>query len=217
MMAVDVKRLNEASVIDLSRCEAKVDKVMAERRLEADLLAMASKRVPGERRWFALRTANRAELDLVRRLDESDVDAVVPVKEVQASRRAGARGGKVIHKPVLTGLVFVSLVDSNAAFAGLLRVKGVVAVVGKEGRPYPIGNREMNGFMDLAQAGAFDERNAPTGLQVGRQVKIRVGPYADFTGVLEGYARGRAARVRTMLFGCDLTVDVKLAHLEVSE
>lgn len=217
MMAVDVKRLNEASVIDLSRCEAKVDKVMAERRLEADLLAMASKRIPGERRWFALRTANRAELDLVRRLDKSDVDAVVPVKKEQVKRRFKVESRRVINRPVLSGLVFVNLVPSNGAFAGLLRVNDVVAVVGKEGRPYPIGDREMNGFMDLAQAGAFDERNAPTGLQVGKQVKIRVGLYANFTGVLEGYAKGRAARVRTMLFGCDLTVDVKLAHLEVSE
>ena len=217
MMAVDVKQLNEASVIDLSRCEARADRVIAKRRMDRELLAMASKHVAGEKRWFALRSANRCELDLVRRLDESDVDAVVPVKEVQVGRRAGARGGKVVHKPVLTGLVFVNLVASNAAFAGLLRVRGVAAVVGKDGRPYPIGAREMNGFMDLAQAGAFDERNTPTGLQVGGMVRIRVGPFADFLGVLEGYARGRAARVRTMLFGRDLTVDVKLAHLEVSE
>lgn len=217
MMAVDVKRLNEADVIDLSRCEAKADRVIAERRMEAELLAAASKHVEGDRRWFALRSANRGEIDLVARLDRIDVDAVVPVKEVQVGRRAGSRGGKVVHRPVLSGLVFVCIVPSDSAFAGLLRFKGVAAVVGKDGRPYPIGNREMNGFMDLAQAGAFDERNTPTGLAVGSAVKIRVGPYADFWGVLEGYAPGRAARVRTWLFGRDLCVDVKLAHLAVSE
>lgn len=217
MMAVDVKRLNEAEVIDLSRCEAEADRVMAERRLDAGLLAAASKHVEGNRRWFALRTTNRGELDLVRRLDKAGVDAVVPVREVPIVRRFQPRSAKVVHKPVLSGLVFVNLVPSDAAFAGLLRVRGVAAVVGKEGRPYPIGNREMNGFMDLAQAGAFDERNTPTGLQVGRGVKIRVGPFADFYGILEGYAKGRVARVRTMLFGRDLMVDVKLAHLDLSE
>lgn len=220
MMAVDVMRLNEAEVIDLTRAEAEADKVTAMRRMERELLMMATKHVPGERRWFALRTAKR-ELDIVRRLDESDVDAVVPIREVVLPRRFQGGRAKVINRParrpVLSRLVFVNIVPSDAAFAGLLRVRGVAAVVGKEGRPYPIGDREMNGFMDLAQAGAFDERNTPTGLQVGSHVRIRVGRFADFAGVLEGYARGRAARVRTMLFGRDLTVDVKLAHLEISE
>lgn len=217
MMAVDVKRLNEADVIDLSRCEAKADRVIAERRMEAELLAAASKHVEGDRRWFALRSANRGEIDLVARLDRIDVDAVVPVKEVVVRRRFQGGRGKVVHKPVLSGLVFVRIVPCDAAFAGLLRVKGVAAVVGKDGRPYPIGDPEMNGFMDLAQAGAFDERNTPTGLVVGSRVRIKVGPYADFVGIFEGYARSRAARVRTMLFGSDLCVDVKLAHLAVSE
>lgn len=217
MMAVDVKRLNEAEKIDLSRAEAKADRVIAERRLERELLAQASKHVPGERSWFALRTTNRCELDVVARLERAEVDAVVPVRKQQVKRRFRIESRRVVHRPVLTHLVFVCLVPSSHAFAGLLRVKGVAAVVGKDGQPYPIGHREMNGFMDLAQAGAFDERNTPTGLQVGRRVSIRVGPFADFAGVLEGYARGRAARVRTMLFGRDLIVDVKLAHLEVSE
>lgn len=217
MMAVDVKQLSEAVVIDLSRCVAKADKVMADRRLERELLATASLDVVGDRQWFALRTLGSSEIDLCQRLVDSRVDAVVPVKQVPVMRRFQGGRGKVINKPVLSGLVFVNLVASNAAFAGLLRVRGVMAIVGKEGIPYPIGQREMNGFMDLAQVGAFDERNTPTGLQVGERVKIRVGQFADFVGVLDGYAKGRAARVRTMLFGRDLTVDVKLAHLEISE
>ena len=217
MLAVDMKRLNEAAEIDLSRCEAEADRVMAMRRLERDLLAMASRQVPGERTWFALRSSNRSELDLVERLCNLDVDAVVPVREVNVRGRIGARCRRVINRPVLSQLVFVNLVPCNAAFAGLLRVKGVLSVVGKDGKPYPIGDKEMNGFMHMAQAGAFDERNTPTGLQVGSKVKIRVGQFADFSGVLEGYAKGRVARVRTMLFGSDLIVDVKLANLEISE
>lgn len=217
MMAIDVKRLNSAVALDLSRCEAKIDRLVAERRMDAALLAAASLDVEGERQWFALRSGFRDEIDLVSRLTDSRVDAVAPVKTVQAARRSGSRGGRVVHKPVLRGLVFVSIVPSDRAFAGLLRVDGVSAVVGKGDEPYPIGNREMSGFMDLAQAGAFDERNTPTGLVVGSRVRINVGPYADFEGVLTGYARGRTARVRTHLFGGEMTVDVTLAHLEKLE
>lgn len=213
MMAIDAKRLNEAERIDLTRCEAKVDKVLAERRMEADLLAAASMDTPGQRHWYALRVAKHAEIELCDSLGESGVDAVVPVKEARVQRRFGAVR-KVVHKPVLAGLVFVRIVPSSKAFAGLLRVDGIAAIVGTDPDPHPIGDREMNTFMDLAQKGAFDERNAPTGLKVGSRVKINVGAYADFEGVLEGYARSRGVRVRTWLFGRDVLVDVKLAHIE---
>lgn len=214
MMAVDVKQLNDVVTIDLSRCEAKADKVMAERRLERELLAAASLDVAGDRQWFALRTLGISEIDLCQRLVDSRVDAVVPVKQVPVKRRFKVDSRRLIHKPVLSKLVFANLVPSDEAFAGLLRVKGVSALIGTEGRPYAIGGREMNSFMDLAQAGAFDERNTPTGLVVGSRVKIKVGNYADFAGVLEGYAKGRTARVMTWLFGREMVVDVKLAHLE---
>lgn len=226
MMAVNVKQLSETGrawldeagqPINLDRAWGKSDRMMEERRIEADLLAAAGRDVAGDRRWFAVRTAGVSEIDLCKRLTDSRVDAVVPVKSVPVKRRFNAPSRKLTHKPVLGGLVFVSVVESDQAFAGLLRIRGVAALIGTHGRPHPIGNREMNGFMDLAQAGAFDERNTPTGLQVGSRVKINVGPYAQFRGVLEGYAKGRSARVKTWLFGSDLIVDVKLAHLTLSE
>lgn len=217
MMAIDVKRLNEAGKIDLTRCYEAADRVMAERRVDAELLAAASLNVEGKRSWFALRTWKCSEIDLCRMLVDSRVDAVVPKKTVPVKRRFGALSRTVIHKPVLAGLVFVSIVPSPEAYAGLLRVSDVQAIVGDGVLPYPIGSNEMNGFMELAEKGAFDERNMPTGLKVGSRVRIKVGPYADLDGVLEGYAPGRPARVLTHLFGGKMTVDVTLAHLEKLE
>lgn len=216
-MAADVKQLNEAEPIDTTRCEALADKVIAERRLDAELLAAASVDVAGARRWYALRVGDHCEIALCDDLIRARVDAVVPVKQVPVRRRFQGGRGKLIHKPVLRSLVFVSIVPSDAAFAGLLRVRDIAAIIGSGARPYPIGDREMNGFMDLAQKGAFDERNTPTGLKVGSRVRINVGPFADFDGVLVGYARGRTARVATWLFGNEMTVDVTLAHLEKLE
>lgn len=223
MMAVNVKQLSNAErawvddhgqPINIDRAWLKSDRAIGQRRLDAGLLAAATKHVPGTRHWFALRTTAVSELELCERLTDSDVDAVVPKKKVQVKRRFNAPSRKVVHKPVLRGLVFVCLVPSDAAFAGLLRLRGVASVIGASGRPQPIGDREMRLFMDLADAGAFDERHAATGLQVGSKVKIRVGTFADVEGVLEGYAKGRAARVLVWLFGREHVVDVRLANLE---
>ena len=213
MMAVNVK-LVDATMIDTSRCEAKLDRRLAEIRLNADLLSAASKDVEGERQWFALRIGQRSETELRDSLIDSRVDAVVPVKNVPRKRRFKVESRKVVHKPVLPKLVFVNIVPSVRAYAGLLRVKGVSAFIGTNGSPHPIGHREMNGFMHLAQEGAFDERNMPRGIVVGSRVRINVGPYAEFEGVVSGYAKGRAARVLTYLFGREVTVDVTLAQLE---
>ncbi len=214
MMMADVKRLSEAERVDLTRCEAKLDKALAARRLDADLIAAATTKVEGERRWFALRVGKCGELELCERLVGEGVDAVVPVKQALAKRRGKGISRKVVHRPVLRSLVFVSIVPSVEAYAGLLRMRGVAAIVGSGERPHPIGEREMLGFMDLAQKGAFDERATPTGLKVGSNVKIKVGDRADMAGVLVGYAKGRTARVRTHLFGGKVLIDVKLAHLE---
>lgn len=205
---------DEGNAINIDRAWKKSDKVMAERRLEQGLLAAARKDVSGERRWFALRTLGVGEIELCSQLIDSGVDAVVPVKKVQMKRRFKVETRRFVHKPVLRGLVFVSLVPSTECFAGLLRVKGVAAFVGTDGMPHAIGEAEMRKFMDLAQAGAFDERYAPTGLVVGEKVKIGVGPFAAFEGVLTGYAKGRTARVLTWLFGREHVVEVKLANLE---
>lgn len=226
MMAVHVKRLNEGEhchvvddgkVIGVERAWVKSDRTMAARRMDQDLLAHAAIGVEGVRRWYALRSGNRGEIELAKALTDSRIDAVVPVKQVPVKRRFNASSSKVVHRPVLSGLVFVNVVPSIEAFAGMMRVKGVAAIIGSDGRPAAIGDREMNGFMDLAQAGAFDERNTPTGLKVGSRVRINVGIYAQMEGVLEGYAKGRAARVMTFLFGRGMVVDVPLAHIEISD
>lgn len=216
MMAIDHRQLAAALHINLDRCHEKADRVARQRQLEADLLAAASTEVAGDRQWYALRTAHCSEIELCKVLTDSAVDAVVPVKEVVQKRNryfAGPRG-KTIHKPVLRNLVFVQLVASPAAYAGLLRVRGVRAIIGREGKPAPISHQDMNSFMHLAQRGAFDERNTPSGLVVGSKVKIKVGAFADFEGVLQGYSRSRGARVLTELFGGEMVIDVTLANLE---
>lgn len=220
MMAIERKQLSDSDQVWLDGqgnpypVPAKAMGAEQRRALDAQLLDAAGMEVPGVRRWFAFRTLGRGEIEIRDALVKMHVDAVVPVKTVPAARRGGVRSRHLVERPVLVNLVFIRLVPSDEAVAGLLRVRGIQAVIGKGDRPHPIGDREMTAFMDLAQKGAFDERNIPTGLKVGSRVKINVGPYANFSGVLEGYAKGRTARVRTMLFGADMIVDVKLAQIE---
>ncbi|MHB2265023.1 transcription termination/antitermination protein NusG [Aliihoeflea sp. PC F10.4] len=220
MMAIERKQLNSGERVWLDRdgkpyvMPSKAVTAERQREIDAVLLDAAGMEVEGERRWFAFRTANRGEIEIRDSLVSMKIDAVVPQKTVPAPRRFSSRSRKVVHKPVLRNLVFVRVVPSDDALAGLRRVRGIVAAVGSDDRAYPIADKEMNGFMHLAERGAFDERVTPTGLKVGSRVKINVGPYADFTGIFEGYAKARSARVLTYLFGHDIVVDVKLAHLE---
>lgn len=212
-MAIDRKRLNEAERINLDRCYAESDRQMAVKRLDDRLLAHASADVPGARSWCAFRTARCSPIAMRDSLVSCRVDAVVPVKQVTGGRRVGSRG-KVVHKPVIEGLVFVRLVLSDEAVAGLLRIKGIASVIGSRGRVHPVSDKEMNVFMELAEQGAFDERNGLTGVKVGSRVRIKAGPFADLEGVMQGWKRSRGLRVLAWMFGQAVTVDLTLAQIE---
>lgn len=192
----------------------RLEKAAEAARLDAELLAAATMQVKGKPAWYALRTAKCCEIALCESLVDSGVDAVVPMRTVQCQgRRAGARS-RLVHRPVLSGMIFVSMVLSDAAVAGLLRVRGVAAIIGSQGRPHPIGDKEMNGFMELAQAGAFDLRQGAHGLKAGSRVRIKDGPFAEFEAVMQGYVRSRHVRVLAHLFGRAVTMELTLAQIE---
>jgi transcriptional antiterminator NusG len=173
---------------------------------------MASTSIPGARAWFALRSAHEPEIALRDALLARQVEAVVPVKKTLMHRRGGNRC-KLIHRPVVRERVFVRLVPSAEAFAGLLRVRGVASIIGANERPYPIGDMEMNTFMHLADDGAFDDNVSAQRIALGSHVQMKVGAFADMRGVLTGYVGTRGARVETFLFGGTVTVDVTLAQV----
>lgn len=195
---------------------AKVIRARAERRMEEAFLRIAAGVEGQTRQWFALTTDNRAEKDVEKRLGEAGLTAWVPMRRTVTVRR-GTRARREKHEPVFRGYVFVRVVPCDEAFVGLSRVRGVAGIVAAAGVAFPIRDKEMEALIGLVDAGWFDVREIDGRLSVGSKVRIDVGAFAGFDGVLDGYVGTRSARVLAHILGAERAVIVPIAKLTKSD
>lgn len=216
MMAIDNKRLSEAERIGPSdRQTAALDKARAESRRSQALLAAAG--MGGAKRWAILKVASRRENDVDKSLCAAFIDHWLPLRKAEenaAGRRRGAPG-EATYTLAWPGYMFVHVVDSDAAWAGLLGVKHVVAVLGVGERPFFVSDEKL--LRIKAELATLKEaRQAANLFAKGQKVRVTDGPFASFPGVVahvgEGRQEGRA-QVEVMIFGRVVPVELDLAQL----
>ena len=211
MMMARSKQLNEAERINLDRCYAKLDRVMMDRQAENALVEAASRERIG-RCWYVLSVASRGEKSVEKELIEAGIEAWVPVKVVNVQLRHADRMARR-ERPVFRGYVFVKVVGSADAWAGLRTFRSVRGILCGAKGPTPVRDEKMNDLMGLVEEGVFNERRRKGPFLEGTRVLIKNGPFADFKGVLEGYVGTRSARVMTHLFGGEVVCTVPIAKL----
>ncbi|WP_274426763.1 transcription termination/antitermination protein NusG [Chelativorans sp. YIM 93263] len=212
MMATRAKQLNEAEPISIDRALEAGRKADEKRKMHERFLKAAAG-AEYDRRWFVLRVAHRPEREVVAELDDSGLEAWAPVKTVWRTV-FHSKKKRAAHRPVFRSYVFVRAVPSAEAWHGLLGIKGVRAVLGGGSGPFPISDETMNKLMGLVKAGVFDQKKNARPYRIGETVRVKDGPFADFTGVLEGYAASRGVRVLASLFGREVPVELTLAQIE---
>lgn len=214
MMAVNVKRLNEAEIINLDRCYAESDRQMRISRRQQALLAAAGMDGP-EKRWFVLRVANGADKIVDKSLDEAGIERWMPLKKVRPKRRGKRKWQKQepVEVPVLPGYVFVRLVSTAYAWAGLNTIKGVLGVLGGAERPASVSDDKilkLRAFIDADPEAIEVLTNA---LRKGDRVVVSEGPFASFPGIVEEVREKGRALIEVMIFGQSTPVLVDLAQI----
>lgn len=218
-MAIDVKRLNEADTIDLTRCYAESDRQMQVSRRQQTLLASAA--MDGQKRWAIIRVGNRRENDVDKSLSAALVEHWLPLRKGdrnEGGRRTGGAGSPV-WVLAWPGYMFVRVVDTPASWAGLATVKHVRSVLGYDERPLFISDDKI--LRIKAELATLKDASKNSGMLVGEGEKVRVddGPFASFpatvTKIGEGSQEGRAW-VEVMVFGRAVPVELDLAQLAKS-
>lgn len=216
MMAVDVKRLNEASVIDLSRCEAKSDRQQGISRRQRAMLEAAAE--DGERRqWVIIKVEPRHENDVDNLLARAMIDHWLPLRRVDQNEGGRRRGGQ--GQPVWMlawpGYIFVKIADTPAAWHGVRSVKHVKSVLGVGERPFFFDDNKFMRFK--AELATLKPANGPETLFVeGEAVMVKDGPFASFPAKVVEVDQTRGverARVEVMIFGRAVPVEIDLAQL----
>lgn len=136
-------------------------------------------------------------------------DVVVPTEE-EIEIKEGKR--KTIEKRVFPGYILVQMILSEESWFVVRNTPGVTGFVGMGNDPTPLREEEVNQILSRMEAGApkvkFDFR-------IGEKVRIRSGPFADFTGAVNAIDGDRAkVRVLVSFFGRETPVELDFAHVE---
>lgn len=214
-MAIDRKRLNDANMIDLTRAEAESDRQRAISRRQQALLAAAG--MDGRKRWAILKVASRRENDVDKSLCAAFIDHWLPLRKADQPHHGGRKGvaAEPVYQLAWPGYMFVHVVDSDAAWAGLLGVKHVVAVLGVGERPFFVSDEKLL-RIKAELATLKDARQAAKLFAKGQKVRVTDGPFASFPGVVAHVGNGRQegrAQVEVMIFGRVTPVELQLAQL----
>lgn len=214
-MATTVKQLSEANMIDLTRAQAESDRQMAISRRQQALLAAAG--MDGDRRWAILRVASRRENDVDKSLAAALIDHWLPLRQSEENRDGRRRkdAGHPVWMLAWPGYMFVRVVDTAEAWAGLACVKHVKSVLGVGERPFFVSDDKV--LKIKAELATLKDARKQAGLFVaGEKVKVTDGPFASFPGTVTELCDGAGqdrARVEVMIFGRIVPVELQLAQL----
>ncbi|HFA6058457.1 transcription termination/antitermination protein NusG [Neisseria gonorrhoeae] len=173
------------------------------------------------KKWYVVQAYSGFEKNVQRILEERIAreemgdyfgQILVPVEKVVDIRN----GRKTIsERKSYPGYVLVEMEmtdDSWHLVKSTPRVSGFIG--GRANRPTPISQREAEIILQQIQTG-IEKPKPKVEFEVGQQVRVNEGPFADFNGVVEevNYERNKL-RVSVQIFGRETPVELEFSQVE---
>jgi transcription termination/antitermination protein NusG len=128
-------------------------------------------------RWYVTHTRSRHEKAVAEQLRRKGIETFLPLYE---TIRRWKNGEHCVQLPLFPCYAFVRIALNDRL--PVLKVPGVVRLVGFSGTPAPLADEEVNGLIRALTAGVKAEPHPY--LTVGRRVRITAGPLAGHEGIL---------------------------------
>ncbi|EPI0535680.1 TPA: transcription termination/antitermination protein NusG [Neisseria gonorrhoeae] len=173
------------------------------------------------KKWYVVQAYSGFEKNVQRILEERIAreemgdyfgQILVPVEKVVDIRN----GRKTIsERKSYPGYVLVEMEMTNDSWhlvKSTPRVSGFIG--GRANRPTPISQREAEIILQQVQTG-IEKPKPKVEFEVGQQVRVNEGPFADFNGVVEevNYERNKL-RVSVQIFGRETPVELEFSQVE---
>ena len=129
--------------------------------------------------WYAVQTMARHEKLVAYRFQEGGVETFLPL--VNEMHRWSDRK-KIVQLPLFSCYVFAKICPTNVDRLRLLKVDGVLTLVGKRGEGTPIPEEQIESLKILVEQ-RMSWSNHPF-LQIGQRVRIRSGALDGMEGIL---------------------------------
>ena len=173
--------------------------------------------------WFVVHTQSGYEKKVKQNLqarttsmhlEDRILEVEIPMEDVDEFRN----GKKVtVSKKVFPGYLLVRCHLDDEAWSGIRDTPGIVNFVGAGGKPSKLGRSEVETFLPVAdesEAVVPKRSKARFGFGVGETVRVKEGPFADFSGaIVEINEDQLKVKVLVNIFGRETPVELEFAQV----
>jgi transcription termination/antitermination protein NusG len=175
---------------------------------------------PGE--WFVVHTyagyENKVKSNLASRvrsmnMEERIFEVVIPMEDV-IEFKAGRK--TVVPKKVFPGYLLVRLHLDDDSWRVVRDTPGVTGFVGGGAKPTPLSRKEVETILGVKEGVAGMEKKARPRLEfdVGEQVRVVAGPFADFNGAISEINVDQSKlKVLVNIFGRETPVELEFGQV----
>jgi transcriptional antiterminator NusG len=175
---------------------------------------------PGQ--WYVVHTyagyENKVKSNLESRISSMNMEdrifeVVIPLEDV-----IEFKNGKkvVVQKKVFPGYLLVRCELDDDSWYVVRNTPGVTGFVGLGARPTPLSRRDVETFLQVKADGPEGPKKSKPRLEyeVGESVRVREGPFADFTGTIAEINEDQLKlKVLVNIFGRETPVELEFAQV----
>ena len=176
---------------------------------------------PGK--WFVVHTyagyENKVKSNLESRIasmnmEERIFEVVIPVEDVIEFKNGKKQ---VVSKKVFPGYLLVRMDLDDDSWYVVRNTPGVTGFVGLGARPTPLSRKEVESILQVKTVGeaeAAKKARPRLEYEVGESVRVREGPFADFTGTIAEINEDQLKlKVLVNIFGRETPVELEFAQV----
>jgi len=174
-------------------------------------------------RWYVVHTQSGYEKKVKQNLEariasmsmeEHIYEVVIPMEEVVEYKN----GKKVtVQKKVFPGYLLVRCLLNDESWYVVRNTPGIVNFIGHGGKPSPLSRREVETFLGVKEEGKeapTKQRRARLDYEMGETVRVREGPFADFSGEIVEINEDQATlKVLVNIFGRETPVGLEFGQV----
>jgi transcriptional antiterminator NusG len=173
-------------------------------------------------RWYVVHTyagyENKVKSNLESRISSMNMEdrifeVVIPMEDV-VELKNGKR--QVVSRKVFPGYLMVRMDLDDDSWYVVRNTPGVTGFVGLGARPTPLSRREVDNILAVKPEGAAAQKKSKPRLEyeVGESVRVREGPFADFSGTIAEINEDQLKlKVLVNIFGRETPVEFEFAQV----
>jgi transcription termination/antitermination protein NusG len=176
---------------------------------------------PGD--WFVVHTyagyENKVKQNLASRVRSMNVEEQIFELTIPMEDVIEFKGGRkvVVQKKLYPGYLLVRMALDDDSWYVVRNTPGVTGFVGNGARPTPLSRKEVESILGVGgkeEPGTEKKVRPRLEFEMGEQVRVTQGPFADFNGAISDIDVGRSKlTVLVNIFGRETPVELELGQV----